>query len=147
MRRVGVPTGCSSARSHNVLAIEVGLQITGTISSYVCVNTCVSNRLLVNSRRTSRGGFLPRLAPSMACPFSKVARRKPLTARDLRRLPSRSIPRSQPTARDPPFYRQPAFGNVVHAVYAAMTREIAKKGNDARFEKVDRGRFQIRKGA
>jgi hypothetical protein len=32
-------------------------------------------------------------------------------------------------------------------LYAAIIREISKKGNDARFEKVDRGRFQIRKGA
>jgi len=32
-------------------------------------------------------------------------------------------------------------------LYAAITREISKKGKDARFEKVDRGRFQIRKGA
>lgn len=29
-------------------------------------------------------------------------------------------------------------------LYAAMTREIASKGKDARFEKVDRGRFQLR---
>lgn len=30
-------------------------------------------------------------------------------------------------------------------LYAAISREIAKKGKDARFEKVDRGRFQLRK--
>ena len=32
-------------------------------------------------------------------------------------------------------------------LYAAIIREISKKGKDARFEKVDRGRFQLRKGA
>ncbi|MHC4416872.1 MAG: winged helix-turn-helix domain-containing protein [Planctomycetota bacterium] len=35
-------------------------------------------------------------------------------------------------------------GNTPHAtLYAAMIREIAKKGKGARFEKVDRGRFQL----
>ena len=39
-------------------------------------------------------------------------------------------------------------GKTPHAtLYAAMIREITAKGKDARFEKVDRGRFQIRKGA
>lgn len=32
-------------------------------------------------------------------------------------------------------------------LYAAIIREIAKKGKDARFEKVDRGRFKVRKTA
>ena len=32
-------------------------------------------------------------------------------------------------------------------LYAALIREIANKGKDARFEKVDRGRFQIRAAA
>jgi len=32
-------------------------------------------------------------------------------------------------------------------LYAAIIREISKKAKDARFEKVDRGRFQLRKGA
>ena len=32
-------------------------------------------------------------------------------------------------------------------IYAAIIREIATKGADARFEKVGRGKFQIRKGA
>ena len=32
-------------------------------------------------------------------------------------------------------------------IYAAIIREIAVKGDDSRFEKVDRGQFQIRKGA
>ena len=31
-------------------------------------------------------------------------------------------------------------------LYAAIIREIAKKGKDARFKKVARGRFQARKG-
>jgi hypothetical protein len=31
-------------------------------------------------------------------------------------------------------------------LYAAIIREISKKGKDARFEKVDRGRFQLRAG-
>ncbi len=35
-------------------------------------------------------------------------------------------------------------GKTPHAtLYAAIIREIAKKGNDARFQKVDRGRFQF----
>jgi len=39
-------------------------------------------------------------------------------------------------------------GKTPHAtLYAAIIREISKKGKDARFEKVDRGRFRIRKGA
>ena len=31
-------------------------------------------------------------------------------------------------------------------LYAAIIREISKKGKDARFAKVDRGRFQLRPG-
>ncbi len=39
-------------------------------------------------------------------------------------------------------------GKTPHAsLYAAMTREIAAKGKNARFEKIDRGQFRIRKGA
>ena len=35
-------------------------------------------------------------------------------------------------------------GKTPHAtLYAAIIREIAKKGKDARFRKVDRGRFQL----
>ncbi len=35
-------------------------------------------------------------------------------------------------------------GKTPHAtLYAAIIREISKKGKDARFEKVDRGRFQL----
>ena len=35
-------------------------------------------------------------------------------------------------------------GKTPHAtLYAAIIREISKKGNDARFEKVGRGRFQL----
>ncbi len=35
-------------------------------------------------------------------------------------------------------------GKTPHAtLYAAIIREIAKKGKDARFQKVDRGRFQL----
>ena len=35
-------------------------------------------------------------------------------------------------------------GKTPHAtLYAAIIREITKKGKDARFKKVDRGRFQI----
>ena len=38
-------------------------------------------------------------------------------------------------------------GKTPHAtLYAAIIREITKKGKDARFEKADRGRFQVRKG-
>ena len=39
-------------------------------------------------------------------------------------------------------------GKTPHAtIYAAIIREIQNKGNASRFEKVDRGRFQIRKRA
>ena len=39
-------------------------------------------------------------------------------------------------------------GATPHAtLYAAMIREIKAKGKEARFEKVDRGQFQLRKGA
>lgn len=39
-------------------------------------------------------------------------------------------------------------GATPHAtLYAAMIREIKAKGKDARFEKADRGQFQLRKGA
>ncbi len=39
-------------------------------------------------------------------------------------------------------------GKTPHAtLYAAIIREIQKKGSTSRFEKVDRGRFQIRTGA
>ncbi len=41
-------------------------------------------------------------------------------------------------------------GKTPHAtLYAAIIREIAKKGKDARFKKVDRGRFALagKKGA
>ena len=39
-------------------------------------------------------------------------------------------------------------GKTPHAtIYAAMSREIQNKDDASRFEKVDRGRFQIRKGA
>ncbi len=39
-------------------------------------------------------------------------------------------------------------GKTPHAtIYAAIIREIQKKGSTSRFEKVDRGRFQIRTGA
>ena len=39
-------------------------------------------------------------------------------------------------------------GKTPHAtIYAAIIREISQKGKDARFEKVDRGRFQIRQVA
>ena len=39
-------------------------------------------------------------------------------------------------------------GKTPHAtIYAAIIREIKNKGDASRFEKVDRGRFQIRKGA
>lgn len=39
------------------------------------------------------------------------------------------------------------FFNIVHAVYAAILREIATKGDDSRFRKTDRGRFELAKGA
>jgi hypothetical protein len=83
----------------------------------------------------------------MACPFSKVARRKPLTARGLRRLPPRAIPGLQPAAVDHPFYRQPAFANIVHAVYASILREIKTKGEASRFIKAERGKFALAKSA
>ncbi len=39
-------------------------------------------------------------------------------------------------------------GKTPHAtIYAAIIREIQNKGDASRFEKVDRGRFQIRTGA
>ena len=38
-------------------------------------------------------------------------------------------------------------GKTPHAtIYAAIIREIQNKGNASRFEKVDRGQFQLRKG-
>ncbi len=38
----------------------------------------------------------------------------------------------------------PPGGNTPHAtLYAAIIREISKKGKSARFKKVDRGRFQL----
>jgi len=38
---------------------------------------------------------------------------------------------------------KPGEGKTPHAtLYAAMTREISKKGKDARFEKIDRGLFK-----
>ena len=38
-------------------------------------------------------------------------------------------------------------GKTPHAtIYAAIIREIQKKGSTSRFEKVDRGQFQLRKG-
>jgi len=43
---------------------------------------------------------------------------------------------------------KPGAGRTPHAtLYAAMTREIAAKGKDARFRKVDRGQFAAGKGA
>ena len=39
-------------------------------------------------------------------------------------------------------------GKTPHAtIYAAIIREIQNKGDASRFEKVDRGQFQLRKGA
>ena len=39
-------------------------------------------------------------------------------------------------------------GKTPHAtIYAAIIREIQKKGSTSRFEKVERGQFQLRKGA
>ena len=39
-------------------------------------------------------------------------------------------------------------GKTPHAtIYAAIIREIQNKGDASRFEKADRGQFQIRKGA
>ena len=34
------------------------------------------------------------------------------------------------------------FHNIVHAVYAAIIREIAAKGADSRFRKFERGKFE-----
>jgi len=43
---------------------------------------------------------------------------------------------------------KPGAGKTPHAtLYAAMTREIAAKGKDARFRKVDRGQFAAGKDA
>ena len=36
------------------------------------------------------------------------------------------------------------FHNIVHAVYAAIIREIANKGDDSRFVKVERGKFSLK---
>ena len=135
--------GRCSIRSDNVRAVGKGLQTAGTIHSYVCANTWASSRFVVNARRTSRGGFPPHLAPSMACPFSKEIYRKPLTVRELRRSPTRPIFNCQPAAVDHPSYRQPAFPNIVYAVYSAMLREMTKKGDEARFKKVERGKFSM----
>ncbi|MFO8012248.1 MAG: hypothetical protein R6X20_02970 [Phycisphaerae bacterium] len=35
--------------------------------------------------------------------------------------------------------------NVVHTFYSAILREISKKGDESRFEKVERGKFQLAK--
>jgi len=35
------------------------------------------------------------------------------------------------------------FGPGLSTLYAAIIREIAKKGKHARFKKVDRGRFEL----
>ena len=116
MRRDGDGFDGRSIKSHNVGVVTMGRRITGTINWYVWVNTSTSSRLLVNSRWTSKGGFLPRLVPSMTCPFSRVTRRNSLTTRGLRRLLSRATPGTQPAAGDYSFYRQAAFANIVHAV-------------------------------
>jgi len=79
----------------------------------------------------------------MAWPFRKRTGRNPLTTRELRRLPPRSVSRHQPVSRHYPLYRQAAFPNIVTAVYAAVIREIAAKGKDARFKKTDRGMFEL----
>ena len=71
-----------------------------------------------------------------------MPRRNPLPARELHRLPPRSVPRLQLASRDHPLYRQQAFGNIVTSVYAAIIREIANKGDNARFRKTDRGQFE-----
>ncbi|MBI1338065.1 MAG: hypothetical protein GC164_14050 [Phycisphaera sp.] len=43
---------------------------------------------------------------------------------------------------------KPGVGKTPHAtLYAAIIREIGQKGKDARFTKVERGLFQLRKGA
>jgi len=79
----------------------------------------------------------------MACPFRKETCRKAPTARELPRLPPRPVPGCQPVPRHYPLYRQATFPNIVHTVYAAILREINTKGEDSRFEKVERGRFAL----
>ena len=79
----------------------------------------------------------------MAWPFRKRTGRNPLTTRELRRLPPRSVSRHQPVSRHYPLYRQAAFPNIVTAVYSAIIREIAVKGKESRFRKVDRGTFEL----
>ena len=37
-----------------------------------------------------------------------------------------------------------AFGNFVNTVYAAIAREIAKKGDASRFRKAEPGKFVIK---
>ena len=37
------------------------------------------------------------------------------------------------------------FLNIVHAVYSAILREMSKKGDEARFRKVERGKFALSK--
>jgi hypothetical protein len=60
---------------------------------------------------------------------------------ELPRLPPGSVPWSQQGSADHPINCQRAFGNIVTAVYSALLREIKTKGDQARFQKTDRGKF------
>ena len=62
-------------------------------------------------------------------------------------LPPRSVTRYQRPAIDQPIKRQATFGNIVTTVYAAMIREIGKKGKESRFAKSERGKFERTKVA
>jgi hypothetical protein len=62
-------------------------------------------------------------------------------------LPPRPVTRCQPLAIDQPIKGQTAFGNIVTAVYAAITKEIVAKGAQARFVKAQRGQFALRGAA
>ena len=79
----------------------------------------------------------------MACPFRKETCRKIHAAQELSRLPPRPVPGRQPVPRHYPLYRQAAFPNIVHTVYATILREINTKGTDARFCRAERGKFAL----
>ena len=64
--------------------------------------------------------------------------------RELHRLPPRTITRRQSAPRDQLIHRPQLLGNIVSAVYSAISREIAKKGRAARFKKARNGKFALR---
>ena len=76
--------------------------------------------------------------------MTRVTDHNPRYTRELLRSPARSIPGLQPASGDQPITSQHTFGNIVTAVYSAILREIKTKGNDSRFVKADRGKFEIK---